>query len=239
MMPAMGRGVRWLALMALLALLAAPLPVGAAGLAAGPRGGTTGLGAELGWGLGGGLRGRVALGAWDEERDVTASGVRYDGEIELRSVLAMLDWHPGGGGFRLTAGLAWNDNRVVGTAPLAEVFADEIADLARRGIDLRGVDLGLARGEAATDNFGPYVGLGWGRGPRGGGGLALTFDLGVFHHGRPSAELRPETSLPLDLVPGARQALDELIAREERQIEEEIDGYRFFPVVALGVSYRF
>jgi hypothetical protein len=224
------------------ALLIFALPAAAAArTAAGARAGTTGLGVEVARDLGSALRARVAVAAWNEEREVAVSGVRYDGELELRNALALLDWHPGGRSFRLTAGAAWNRNRVVGTAPLAEVFADELADLERRGIDLRGLDLGRARGEATTASLGPYLGFGWGAGGRGnsGSGLGVSIDLGVFYHGRPSAELRPETSLPIGLVPGARAALDELIDREEREIEDEIEGYRLFPVLSLGLSYRF
>ena len=218
------------------ALVAAPA---AAQLGVGLHAGTTGLGPEVSWGLGERARARAALAGFDQDLDVTASDVRYEGELELRHALLLLDWHPGGGGFRLTAGAAWNDNRLVGTAPLAELFADDLERLARQGIDLRGRDLGTAHAEATTDALGPYLGLGFGKAPAGGRGVGLTLDVGAIYQGPPQVELRAETPLPIDQVPGARQALDGLIADEERDIEDEADGYRFFPVVAVGLAYRF
>ena len=88
-----------------------------------------------------------------------------------------------------------------------------------------------------TDRLGPYLGFGWATALD--RGVGVSFDLGVFHHGRPSVEMRAETTLPLDRVPGAREALEELISQEEREIEDEIAGHRLFPVVSLGLTYRF
>lgn len=217
----------------------AAAPAHAGTFAAAARGASTGIGPELSLGLGATTRVRLALGAHDLERDVTVSGVDYDGDLELRSALALLDWHPGGGGFRVSVGLSWNDNVLHATAPLAELFADDLDELARRGIDIRGLDLGRARGEARTEQLGPFLGVGWGSSPRAARGVFVTFDIGAHYQGRPESELRAETTLPIDDVPGARLLLDQLIAREEAELDAEIEDYRIFPVVALGVGYRF
>ena len=214
-------------------------PAHAGTFAAAARGASTGIGPELSLGLAATTRVRLALGAHYRERDVTASGVDYEGDLELRSALALLDWHPGGGGFRLSVGLSWNDNVLHATAPLAELFADDLDDLARRGLDVRGQDLGRARGETRTEQLGPFLGVGWGSSPRAGRGVFVTLDIGAHYHGRPESELRAETTLPIDAFPAARQLLDQLIAREEAELDAEIEDYRIFPVVALGVGYRF
>jgi hypothetical protein len=39
--------------------------------------------------------------------------------------------------------------------------------------------------------------------------------------------------------PTARQALDILIQREESDIEDDVANYDLYPVVSIGLSYRF
>jgi|HubBroStandDraft_3_1064219.scaffolds.fasta_scaffold01386_5 hypothetical protein len=63
---------------------------------------------------------------------------------------------------------------------------------------------------------------------------------GAFYQGRPRVTLTPELppGSPLN-DPVARRLLDALIAREEAQVQRKVDRYRVFPVVSLGLSYRF
>jgi hypothetical protein len=44
---------------------------------------------------------------------------------------------------------------------------------------------------------------------------------------------------PILTVPGARELLEVQLEREAREIEEDIADYDLYPVVAVGVSYRF
>ena len=44
---------------------------------------------------------------------------------------------------------------------------------------------------------------------------------------------------PINTNPLARQALQILLEREERDLEEDVAGYDIYPVVSIGVTYRF
>jgi hypothetical protein len=212
-------------------LLAAPSARGD-GFAAGLRAGTPGAGAEISFPLAGSVRGRLAagIGSWDLEFE--SERITYDGEAELESVLAVLDWHPGGGAFRLSAGALVNDNRVEGTAPVRDLLLE--ANVAVPP----GTDLGTLEARASGDTVAPYAGFGWGVGPRSGPGWRLGLDLGAAWHGEPEVE-SSLSNVPLEGVPVSRELIDLLLAHEERELEEELAEYRVFPVVALSLVYRF
>jgi hypothetical protein len=213
--------------LSLLTLAAIASPA-AAQLSIGPRAATTGFGAELSFPLGGILRGRLAAGTGSYGLEFDSTHVTYEGDAELRSLLAVVDLYPGGGGFRLSGGALLNDNRLEGDAPVRDVLLDN-------GIAVPpGLDLGTLHAEATGDEVAPYAGLGWDRGPRGRGGWHLSIDAGVAYHGEPDVRLELATPVP---IPAA--LLRELLAEEERDLEEELADYRYLPVVAVSLAYRF
>jgi hypothetical protein len=100
--------------------------------------------------------------------------------------------------------------------------------------------LGTLDGKVEFDPVVPYAGLGWGTAPRSGRHWGVTIDAGAMFQGRGHVTLTPRipAGSPLN-NPIARQALQILINREERDVEHDISDYDIYPVVSLGVSYRF
>jgi hypothetical protein len=95
-----------------LALLALPAALTAEGFSIGARAGTNGVGPELAFGLGPHLDLRVPVGIYSYDDVYDATGIRYDGTLTLRNALLLADIHPSSGGFRISAGGGWNDNRL-------------------------------------------------------------------------------------------------------------------------------
>ena len=226
---------------ALLAALAAAfvLPASPAsaqergGVAVGARAATTGVGAELALPVGSrfALRAAATAGAYDLEFD--SDDITYDGEVDLSSVLAVADFHPFAGTFRLSAGALVHDNTLEGSAPVRDLLLEEgIAIPPGLG------DLGRLVATASVDPVAPYAGLGWGSAPRGAGGWSLSLDLGVAWHGEPDVDVRYAGPLPLDAILGA-PLVEQLRAEEEAELEAELADYDLFPVVAVGIAYRF
>src|SRR3982751_1022053 len=92
------------------ALLAAPAR---SQVALGGKAGSLGLGLELTVGLSPQWNARFGLNGFDypdDHREV--SQIEYDATARLRTATALLDWHPGGHGFRLSGGLVYNDTRI-------------------------------------------------------------------------------------------------------------------------------
>lgn len=226
------RSLRAAALAAALASASLAAPAGAE-TALGVRAGTPGAGVELTTRLAPRIDLRLALAGWDQDLTVTTDDVRYDGTLELRHALALLDWHPAGGAFRLTAGAAFNEDALEATASLAELAEAEVPELPPA------LDLGTLRGHAEGDALAPYLGLGWGDPVGGDGGWSFALDLGAIVLGSPDVSLRLDTPLPIDSVPGLREMVDRFLAEEEADLKEEIGDYDVLPVVSFSLGYRF
>jgi hypothetical protein len=191
------------------------------------------------------LRGGFALGKVG--REIEEDGIDYDADVEFASVLGMLDYRPFAGGFRISAG--------------AYSRAPEVA-LLTRGEDEQyqiGNNEYTASGRLDGDiDFGavtPYLGIGWG-GTTGGAGFGWSADVGVMIADAPSVELvangracsstllacDPDGPFGFDVNdpddPRARAFRSEL-EREEDNVEAEIEDLRYWPVVSLGLHYRF
>jgi hypothetical protein len=63
----------------------------------------------------------------------------------------------------------------------------------------------------------------------------------VIFQGKADVTLIPiiPANSPINTTPGAREALDILLRREEQDLEDEAADYDLYPVVAIGLSYRF
>jgi hypothetical protein len=220
-------------LVGLLLGLASSVSARAADFALGARAATSGVGPELAFHLAPRLDARLPVGLWSHEDTFDETGVRYDARLELRNALLLVDLHPGGGAFRLSAGGGWDDNRLEVSAPLSELVRRYRPDVA----PLVPASAGTIHGEATGSSFAPYLGFGWGS-PFGGGRFRVSIDLGAIYQGAPKVDLTTDLNLGVPLPASARAVLDAAAADEERRLEEELDGYRYYPVVALGITFR-
>lgn len=219
---------------AVAALLFATAASAADGPAVGLRAGTLGIGPEVTFGFRPAVHLRLGLFAGDRSEDTTQRGIDYDADVELRNLTVLLDWHPGGGGFRLSAGAAWNDSEVVGTAPLEDLLRREVPNLP----PTLPFDIGTLHGTATVNEIGPYFGVGFGN-PFRGGRWGFTVDLGVVYQGEPDVDLVAQTGVPIGIIPGGQEALDLALRAEESALEDEIDGYVYLPVFSIGFTYSF
>jgi hypothetical protein len=200
------------------------------------KAGTLGAGVELTAGLAPQLNVRLGLNGYTYSDRREASGIEYDGDAKLRTATALLDWHPGGHGFRLTGGLVYNDSRLEGTSipPASGVY------------NIGGVPVPVSfvrtlHAKADFDPVVPYAGFGWGNAVAPGKKLGFFADLGVIFQGKADVTLTSDipANSPINTTPGARDALDILIRREEQDLEDDAADYQYYPVVAIGLSYKF
>ena len=192
---------------------------------AGVTGGTLGIGPEITYRVSEtiGIRANATFFGFDHEVD--SSDVTYDGELKLKSAGVMLDVHPFGGGFRISAGARIGDNKVeLSARPTGEV---EIGDETYSP-----QQIGELRGDVSAKDFAPTLTLGWGGGLT--PGLKLGVEAGVMFHGT----LRVNNLMATGTFandPGFRDSL----LREEAEIEEDIDNYKIYPVLQVSVGYSF
>ncbi len=167
----------------------------------------------------------LGLGVTREESDLT-----YDADLKLRSLAGYVDFHPNAAAFRLTAGLVYNKNRVEATArPTASTF--EVNDVTYQASQV-GTLTGV--GHVGSRTWAPYLGLGFGS-ARGINSVFFVFDLGIVFQGPPSIELSATGPLASD----AQFQAD--LQAEEDDLNDEIDEplYKYYPVVSIGLGFRF
>ncbi len=202
-------------------------------VAVGATVGTLGVGAELVIGTPR-LQGRFGFSTFEIDADFETDTVDYDGELELQNLVAVLDWYPTGGSFRLSGGVVLNDNAVIGTAPI-----EQLVDIppGLPPVVLEG--LGFLRGEATIDEVVPYVGLGFGNPFAGDGRWRFRFDLGVLITGEPDVSLDAVINVPIPIPPEIQALIDAFLLSEQADLEDEIGDFDLYPVLAFGVAYRF
>lgn len=199
------------------------MPVLAEGLGFGVKGGTLGAGVELTAGLTSTLNGRLGYNTLTLDRSGTESDIDYDIDLELSTISALLDWHPGGGGFRATVGVVKNGNKLDMTGEPNGTY-DIGDDTYTAG------DIGTLSGLVDFKDLAPYVGIGWGNAVEKNQNLTFSFDLGVIYQGSPQVDLSTTTSVA---------GLAEDLAAEEEQLQDDLDGYQLYPVISLGLAFTF
>lgn len=203
--------------MGLLIAVAAPAAVAEVGL--GIKAGTLGVGVEGTFALAGGLNLRAGVNNYTYGYSDSASDINYDIDLELESYALLLDWHPFSGTFKLTAGLLSNKNHVVMRATPAGPVT----------IGGNTQNAGTLRGEVNFKKTAPYAGLGWGNAAGKTRGFGFSAELGVLFQGAPDVTLTSSN-------PAVPQSdLD----AEAREIENDLDDLKAYPVISFGFSYQF
>ena len=207
--------------LALAGLLAAGTAA-ADGFALGAKAGTLGLGLEGTKGLTDKFNLRLGLNSYSYEFDEDASGIRYDAEFDLKSTAAIIDWHPFSGSFRLSAGFVHNKNQVTLTArPSGNVtIGNTVYSPAAAG---------TISGDVKFKSGAPYAGIGFGNAVSKGVPFGVTFEVGVLFQGSPDVSLRSNSPL----------VSESDLRREEQEAEADLEDFKTYPVISLGISYRF
>jgi hypothetical protein len=220
---------------ALAALLLCLPAAGGAQTAISAKAGTLGGGVELTTRLGGWIDARFGLNAFSYSDRREASDIEYDADANLRTATALLDWHPGGHAFRLSGGLVYNDSEVHGKSLIPASGQYNIG-----GVQVPASLVGRLEGTIDFDPVVPYAGLGWSNALTTSGRVGFSFDLGVVWSGEGDVTLTPLLPAGSPLASGIpRQLLNAQLAKEEQDIEDDISDYDYYPVVSLGLSYRF
>lgn len=189
----------------------------------GITGGTLGIGPEVGF-RSGGFGARANATFFSLGRDVESDGVLYDGDLKLRSYGAMLDLYPFGGGFRISPGARITRNRV-------ELIATPTEDVEIGDNTYTPAEIGTISGEVRAKKFAPTLTIGWTSG--GTSGLYFGIDAGAMFQGSPRVRELRTTGMLSD----SELAAD--IERERAEIEDDIDNYKVYPIVQLGLGFRF
>ena len=195
--------------------------------AIGPRFGTTGLGADLAFPLGDYFRVRLVGSVGYFSFDGDASDVEYAIDVSTPTLGGVMDCHPGGGAFRFSLGAFWSGIDADGSARPTDNVS--IGDISYSPGSIGKLNATLEYPSAMG-----YLGIGFGNSfvdSR----WTVSLDLGVLIGASPDFTLDSEGGL-LSNDPAFRAELK----KEEQEIRDDItDRLNIYPVLTLGLSFRF
>ena len=180
-------------------------------------------------------------------------GIRINGaSLESKHVAALVDFYPFGntwfaGGWRLTGGYVFGNFKMAAdlTGEIDGLPADKHAFVLDgqkyyyEGNSVRGTS------DVKWDVKGPYVGTGFDIGIY--HGFKMFFDAGVVFTSKsaevgvnvPSTNLYKEDGTPVE----GNTALENIVKAAEKnavkEAQDELDKYKFFPMIKIGFMYRF
>lgn len=212
------------------AVVALPAPSWAEDIALSLNGGTTGLGAGLVYNLSDQFNVRGSYNWFEYNHEEEIDDLEYDLDLELSTTEILLDWHPLSGGFRITGGIVHNGTELTGDARPTSTGTVEIGDRFFTAQQVGSVDA-----DVEFSRIAPYLGIGYGQpfGQR----FSFSADLGVTYQGSPDATIRVRPGTGVDPLTQAR--LEQAAAQEERDLEDELDSFKYYPVARVGLTYVF
>lgn len=203
---------------------------------------TLGVGIEAATPLTRKLNVRGGFNFFRYSRGITNDGILYDGHLHLQSGEAHLDWFPFGG-FHISPGLLfYNGNSVIATAAVPG-----------------GQTLSLGGTQYESDPSAPVTGTGnldfikvapsimVGIGnliPRNGRHYSFLFEIGAAYQGPARVALNfagnvCDTTGTICRPISSDPTVQANIQAQEQKIRNDVNPYRFFPVVSMGVGFNF
>lgn len=194
--------------------------------------GTTGLGLHGSFPIAQRLNARIGGNFLNYSRSGSTTDANYQFEMALRTADLLLDFHPAASGFRVTTGVVLNGNKVQAAGrPSAS------GTYTFNGRTYSAAEVGAVEGSVDFRRVAPYLGIGWGSAPGASGkGWSLAADLGAIFQGSPRSRLA-STGCTAPEPTCTRFAQD--VAQENRALADELDQFKVYPVVRVGIAYRF
>ena len=192
--------------------------------------GTNGIGGHLTFDITNWLYLKGEVGGFSYDGiDFDSEGAEYEGDLDLFAAgitVNVLPFEyfdvPVMRGFRLSAGAYRIDHSLDVRTTGAEAGGDFETDLNGFNPD------GALTGSAEFSDFAPYVGIGWDWRMGSEDQFVISLDVGVIFVGSAEVDLDNNSGNP---------ALD--VDEFEDDIEDETDKFEIYPLVQLGVGYRF
>ncbi len=192
----------------------------------GVKASTLGLGLEVERSFSDSISGRIGVNYFTYGYSGTEEDVEYDFDLNLASLSILLDWHPFKGSFRVSGGAIYNGNNLDTKAKPSATF--DIGDSTYTG-----AQIGTLKGKIDFDGIAPYLGLGWDTSFGKNKGFGFLFELGAIYQGSPKVDLSVDGPIASD------PTFQNDLATEENNLQSDLDEFKVYPVVAIGLSYRF
>lgn len=218
----------------------------AADIGIGLRASTLGAGAELSVALFDQITLRVPFHSLSFSTDREENELAYDARVKLRSIGLIGDYHPFGGGWRLSAGVLSNGNAV--SVRASEATGNTEFAIGGRRYRSDPDDPLQVLGDIDFGSVAPYVGMGWGNAARGERRVYVGLEIGAMFQGSAAVDLQGQGTAE-DIDSGERfdvqgnsmeaQIFRAELAAEQRELRDDLSDFKIFPVIAITVGWRF
>jgi len=200
--------------------------------------GTLGLGAVAVFQIKPWLNSRISPNWFSYATNLNVGGLDYDSRFKLLNFGSYVDIYPFDSKAHLSLGVLYNGNRVD-----LHKFCIETCTVA--GISVAGPNAELS-GQLRFNALAPYAGVGWGN-AMSDTPFFMLFDAGVMFQGAPKVSLAAtgtatistggysRAGVNLQSDPATQSTLD----YEREQITNDVKDYRYYPVVAFSMGWRF
>ncbi|NTW69450.1 MAG: hypothetical protein HGB23_06305 [Chlorobiaceae bacterium] len=173
------------------------------------------------------MNARAGFNAFNYDGNATESDIRYDYKLKLQSIPVLLDWHPiDNSGFRVSSGVVFNSNKVNATGTPQGTYTIG-------GTSYSAADVVSLTGDVAFKKVSPYAGIGWGNAVGPDKRLSIAFDLGVMFQGKPNVSLAASGPIATNAT------FITNLANEVADLEDKIKNLQYYPVISLGLAYKF
>ncbi len=216
-----------------------------------PSSSKVGIGLKLST-LGAGIEAAIPLAAranlrsgvnfFQYNRAITNDGIHYAAQLNFRSAEAHLDWYPFGG-FHVSPGvLFYNGNRLTANASVPGGQNFTLNGTAYQSDSTNPV---TGTGKLDFVKVSPSIMLGFGNLiPRSGRHYSFLFEVGGAYQGSARVALNLAGSVCDTTGNFCRSVASDPtvqanVLAQQQKIRNDINPYRFFPVISLGVGFNF
>jgi hypothetical protein len=203
---------------------------------------TLGVGIETATPLAGKLNLRGGFNMFRYGRAITDNGIHYDGQLRFQSAEAHLDFFPFGG-FHISPGiLFYNGNQVTATASVPGGQTFSVGGTTYESDPNTPV---TGTGKLNFVKVSPSIMLGVGNLiPRNGRHYSVLFEVGGAYQGSARVALNLagnvcDTTGAFCRAISGDSTVQANIQAQQVKIQHDVNPYRFFPVISLGVGFNF
>jgi hypothetical protein len=198
------------------------------GVPIGIKVGTQGFGLDTRLPIATNLYTRFGANYFKYSKKLSSSSMNYEGKLNLFTVPLMLDYHPTGSGFKISAGVAYNGNK-------ATLKAKTSKTVYINNHRYTPTELGEIKSTVKLGNdIAPIISLGYDSSFISDGPLTLNFEAGLMYAGDPKVKLSTTGS-----AKNHSQQINDLKANIKKSIAHNKKYLQFFPILSIGVRYDF
>ncbi len=169
---------------------------------------------------------RVGANYFSLSRSQRKEEVVYDATLKFQAFTGVVDWYPGKrGAFHFTAGAVSNPLKFSGVGQPTD------GNITLNDVEYTQAQVGVLTATAKYASVLPYVGLGFGTPASKRRGVGVVLDVGAAI-GKATVGLTSSNA-------GSNAGLRANVAAEQAKAQDTANSFPVYPVVSLGLTYRF